>query len=285
MHRSRILAVGVVAITVGGPAPAGAPPREIAGTELLAGPLQTRLAPAPETPMLPVSESSTPDCGTFGCDRGGHRHNGVDMTAPAGLRVRAPLSGRVALMAQDGSAGSAGYGNLLCLQHRTRLATCYAHLSRFADGLLVGTLVRRGEQLGEVGSTGFSTGDHLHFEVRRGDASCSACATDPQRWLRRATAPGPVPAARELSKPRSQPTTGDGPGRPGGRYIPIPQRRPAPAPAAPDSGPVIPARSPAPPPVLPHAPKAPEAPSAPARPAPAPAAPVDPGTGGLTPDL
>jgi murein DD-endopeptidase MepM/ murein hydrolase activator NlpD len=120
-------------------------------------------------------------CGLFGCPRPGHLHNGLDMLAPTGTPVHAADAGRVAVLESIGESG--GYGNFVCLQHRPHLATCYAHLSAVAAGLRVGSRVRRGEVIGLVGSTGSSTAPHLHFEVRRGPATCSNCAIDPAPLL------------------------------------------------------------------------------------------------------
>jgi murein DD-endopeptidase MepM/ murein hydrolase activator NlpD len=57
-----------------------------------------------------------------------------------------------------------GYGNYTCIQHTGSLSTCYAHQSRF--GTSNGAAVQQGQVIGYVGSTGHSTGAHLHFEVR-----------------------------------------------------------------------------------------------------------------------
>jgi len=86
-------------------------------------------------------------------------HPGIDIGAPTGTPIRAADSGRVALAAPTG-----GYGNFTCVQHSASLSTCYAHQSRF--GASVGQNVSKGQVIGYVGSTGFSTGPHLHFEVR-----------------------------------------------------------------------------------------------------------------------
>ena len=57
-----------------------------------------------------------------------------------------------------------GYGNIICIQHSATVSTCYAHLSAFETS--VGAYVEVGQVIGRVGSTGNSTGPHLHFEVR-----------------------------------------------------------------------------------------------------------------------
>jgi murein DD-endopeptidase MepM/ murein hydrolase activator NlpD len=86
-------------------------------------------------------------------------HAGVDLPAPAGAAVRATLPGRVVFR---GWAG--GYGQLIELDHGQGIATRYAHLSRIL--VLPGQSVVAGMPIGEVGSTGRSTGSHLHYELR-----------------------------------------------------------------------------------------------------------------------
>jgi peptidoglycan hydrolase-like protein with peptidoglycan-binding domain len=91
---------------------------------------------------------------------GGRRHDGIDFPAPYGTPIGAAGVGTVI------SAGwnSGGYGNLVIVQHRLGYQTWYAHQSSFA--VHVGSRVAGGVRIGYVGSTGHSTGPHLHFEVR-----------------------------------------------------------------------------------------------------------------------
>lgn len=102
-------------------------------------------------------------------------HPGVDLAAPIGTPIVAAADGRVARAGWYG-----GYGNYTCIDHGRadgqRLSTCYGHQSR----LLVspGQRVRAGQVIGLVGSTGASTGPHLHFEVRLGGR-----AVDPLPWI------------------------------------------------------------------------------------------------------
>ncbi len=91
--------------------------------------------------------------------RWGRLHAGIDIAAPMGTPVRAAASGQVIFA---GSAG--GYGNLILIAHGDGIVTAYAHLS--AIGVGVNQIVERGQTIGAVGSTGHSTGPHLHFEVR-----------------------------------------------------------------------------------------------------------------------
>jgi murein DD-endopeptidase MepM/ murein hydrolase activator NlpD len=87
-------------------------------------------------------------------------HRGVDYAAPYGAPIRAVSDGHVALA---GWAG--GYGNQVRLSHSNVLGTSYSHMSRIV--VSPGTRVLQGQVIGYVGSTGLSTGPHLHFEVYR----------------------------------------------------------------------------------------------------------------------
>jgi murein DD-endopeptidase MepM/ murein hydrolase activator NlpD len=89
-------------------------------------------------------------------------HNGVDFAAPAGTPVWACADGVVSLAAQAGANG-----NLVSIQHGDGLSSFYAHLSRFAAGLKSGTSVHARQTIGFVGSTGRSTGPHLHFGLKK----------------------------------------------------------------------------------------------------------------------
>jgi murein DD-endopeptidase MepM/ murein hydrolase activator NlpD len=92
-----------------------------------------------------------------------HRqHIGVDFAAAMGTPVSAVAEAQVAFMGWRGA-----YGNLVVLDHGGNYYTYYAHLSQFAENLAVGLKLLRGEELGLVGSTGRSTGPHLHFEIRQ----------------------------------------------------------------------------------------------------------------------
>ncbi|MEP7262169.1 MAG: M23 family metallopeptidase [Usitatibacter sp.] len=88
-------------------------------------------------------------------------HTGVDFAAPRGTRVIASADGTVV------SAGSrGGYGNAVEIRHGGSITTLYGHLSGFASGIRAGARVRQGEPIGYVGSTGFATGPHLHYEFK-----------------------------------------------------------------------------------------------------------------------
>ncbi|MCK0512213.1 M23 family metallopeptidase [Aromatoleum buckelii] len=88
-------------------------------------------------------------------------HNGVDFAAPTGTPVKAASDGVVNYVGRQN-----GYGNIVVLQHRDRYSTAYAHLHGFAGGLRKGAKIRQGDLIGYVGSTGWATGPHLHYEIR-----------------------------------------------------------------------------------------------------------------------
>lgn len=86
-------------------------------------------------------------------------HSGLDFSSPAGAPIFATAPGTVVIASAQG-----GYGNAVVIDHGGGIATLYAHMSAFAS--VVGDEVETGDTIGFVGSTGFSTGPHLHFELR-----------------------------------------------------------------------------------------------------------------------
>ena len=86
-------------------------------------------------------------------------HSGLDFRGPIGAPIYAAAKGRVSFVGQK-----SGYGNVIEISHGNGLVTRYAHMSRFASR--VGQTVAPGDVIGAIGSTGRSTGPHLHFEVR-----------------------------------------------------------------------------------------------------------------------
>lgn len=89
------------------------------------------------------------------------QHKGVDFAAPTGTPIRAAGDGVI-----DFAGTQGGYGNVVVIKHWNNYTTAYAHMSRFASGMRKGTKVSQGEVIGYVGSTGWSTGPHLHYEFR-----------------------------------------------------------------------------------------------------------------------
>ena len=100
-------------------------------------------------------------------------HKGIDIAAPSGTPVYAAADGTVT----KAEFVKGGYGNLIILKHGDNIATYYGHLSKIIAGK--GGRVKRGDLIGRVGTTGKSTGPHLHFEVRRGNQ-----ALDPEKFIR-----------------------------------------------------------------------------------------------------
>jgi murein DD-endopeptidase MepM/ murein hydrolase activator NlpD len=99
-------------------------------------------------------------------------HTGIDLRGDTGEPVRATATGRVTIAGREG-----GYGNMVEINHGNGLASRYGHLSQI--GVRVGQFVRIGETIGRIGSTGRSTGPHLHYETR-----VNGEAVDPQKFLR-----------------------------------------------------------------------------------------------------
>lgn len=89
-------------------------------------------------------------------------HRGVDFAAPTGTPVYAAGDGVIAFAGKKG-----GYGNYVQVRHDKKYATAYAHLSRFGK-IKSGQKVRQGQVIGYVGTTGRSTGPHLHYEILAG---------------------------------------------------------------------------------------------------------------------
>ncbi|WP_250287357.1 MULTISPECIES: M23 family metallopeptidase [unclassified Frankia] len=107
---------------------------------------------------------------------GANGHPGIDLGAPMGTPVVAAHGGIIIYAGWE-----SGYGNFVQIQHANNVVTCYAHLSRIS--VRVGQQVATGQQVGLEGSTGFSTGPHLHFEVRLGGQN--GTKIDPLAWLAR----------------------------------------------------------------------------------------------------
>lgn len=93
--------------------------------------------------------------------RGRRRHDGIDIAAAAGTPIRAAAAGRVLFAGNQ----STGYGNLVILHHAQDMITVYAHCRQLL--VVEGQRVQQGQTIATVGSTGRSTGPHLHFEIRK----------------------------------------------------------------------------------------------------------------------
>jgi murein DD-endopeptidase MepM/ murein hydrolase activator NlpD len=147
-----LAAVGLMAVVGGQPVATAAP----------GGPGPGRLA----WPLADWVETQAYGCTPFALEPvaswcpSGHFHGGVDMAAPAGTPVHAAATG-VATVAWSPN----GYGLYVVVRHGGGVSTLYGHLESTA--LVSGDPVGAGAEIGRVGSTGLSTGPHLHFEVRR----------------------------------------------------------------------------------------------------------------------
>ena len=99
--------------------------------------------------------------------RGKRRHQGIDIPMPGGTPIRAAKDGIVVRTGTNTTPGFRGYGNFVMLDHGGSIKTFYAHCSRVA--VIEGQRIMQGQVIGYVGSTGRSTANHLHFEVRIND--------------------------------------------------------------------------------------------------------------------
>lgn len=88
-------------------------------------------------------------------------HQGLDYPAPKGTPIRATARGKVSFIGTKN-----GYGKVIFIEHDYGYSTVYAHQSRFKKGLKKGSGIRKGQIIGYVGSTGISSGPHLHYELR-----------------------------------------------------------------------------------------------------------------------
>ncbi len=145
------------------PTPTPAPPPPTAAP----APPQQPAAPAPAAAPAPLPKGNGqlawPVAGTITQQFGEQGHTGVDIATAMGTPVRAAADGKVINLQQL----QYGYGWYLVIDHGNGIKSLYAHLSGF--NVKVGDTVKRGQQVGAVGTTGKATGPHLHFEVRVND--------------------------------------------------------------------------------------------------------------------
>lgn len=123
---------------------------------------------------------------TFGGRRhpvhgGWRQHNGVDYAAPSGTPIHATADGVIKF-----AGWQRGYGNTIIIEHHNSISTLYAHQKGFAKGIKKGVKISQGSHIGYVGSTGWSTGPHLHYEFRVNNKAVDPLSVD-------------LPVARTLS--------------------------------------------------------------------------------------
>ncbi len=161
-------------------APAAEPP--VAGVSELVKAAQRQArgaadAAAPAAPAAQVAAAGDVQMVTgrvssgFGT-RWGHSHNGIDIAAPIGTPIRAPLPGEVIA-----SGPASGFGLWVRVRHDDGTVTTYGHVNRSL--VTVGEQVTAGEEIAEVGNRGHSTGPHLHMEVRTPEGT----VVNPRPWL------------------------------------------------------------------------------------------------------
>jgi len=146
------------------PTPPPVPTRPIAYMVQPAAP-----APVPEPAVLIAFSEPLPGqaiVSPFGrrqlpWEEQGRLHAGVDIAADAGRPILAAADGVVVRVSQDG-----GYGRFVEMKHAEGLTTLYAHMGKVLPNITAGVAVKAGTPIGLVGSTGSSTGAHLHFEIR-----------------------------------------------------------------------------------------------------------------------
>jgi peptidoglycan hydrolase-like protein with peptidoglycan-binding domain len=154
---------------------------------------------APGDPVLFLRPVQGPIGDGFGAPRGGgRRHEGLDFPVPYGTRVGAAGRGTTIYAGYN----SGGYGNLVVIQHRLGFTTWYAHLSSITSW--VGEQVVGGTRIGFVGSTGYSTGPHLHFEVRRYDTPIDPAPLLLQSTARPLLRPNAGQHSHECAKGRAE---------------------------------------------------------------------------------
>ena len=120
----------------------------------------------------PVPRASAVITSEFGAPRGRSRHEGIDLSAPAGTPVTATADGVVSFAGRSGD-----FGRLVIVDHGAGWQTRYAHLKRIK--VKKGKKVARGAVVGTVGKSGNATGSHLHYEVRH-----HGNPVDPRPYLR-----------------------------------------------------------------------------------------------------
>ena len=110
----------------------------------------------------------------YGWRTGKRFHDGIDIMAPSGTKVFASKSGEVIYS----SNRIRGYGNMIVIRHNAGYSSVYSHNK--INLVKKGDVVRQGDVIAQVGSTGHSSGPHLHFEIRKGKYS-----VDPLKYLNR----------------------------------------------------------------------------------------------------
>ncbi len=150
--------------------------REILSEEIVSEPVTQYARVGTRKTITPVSEGSGGSGDYFWPVGGGYisayqgdgrGHKGIDIAAPYGTPIYAASNGTIDTLVSSG--WGSGYGNHIVMDNDDGNVCMYAHMSYIADGLSEGDYVVKGQLIGYVGSTGDSSGNHLHFEVRSGN--------------------------------------------------------------------------------------------------------------------
>jgi hypothetical protein len=165
------------------------------------GVIAVATGPAAPPPLISFGEPvpGYPVVSPFGLrqlpwEEGGRLHKGVDIAAPKDTPVLAAADGTVLRTGVD-----PGYGRFLEVQDGAGLSTLYGHLDAYAPGMQPGAALKQGQVVGRLGSTGSSTGPHLHFEVHDDQGR----PLNPEMFLNRSfAAAGDLPLKQALRLPR-----------------------------------------------------------------------------------
>lgn len=141
--------------------PTSAPTAMAARVQVAAPPTEDQVLIAFEEPVPGHAVVSPFGLRQLPWEGGGRLHEGVDISADSGMRVVAVADGVVVAAGTKG-----GYGRYVAVRHAEALTTFYAHLGAIREGVRPGQAIKAGDTLGRIGSTGTSTGPHLHFEIR-----------------------------------------------------------------------------------------------------------------------
>ncbi|PZO05120.1 MAG: peptidase M23 [Alphaproteobacteria bacterium] len=173
IHSSHLAVLATVAAFAAAAAPlnpASLPEIEVGHASEVTATTAVVHSPGPVTRLIAFSEpvrgyaiNSSYGLRRLADESAARHHDGVDIAAPLGTSVYVASEGVVLRTGYDPD----GYGRFIEVQHPNGMTTLYGHLSRV--DVASGTAVTNGERIGLVGSTGRSTGPHLHFEVRRND--------------------------------------------------------------------------------------------------------------------
>ncbi|AJZ82166.1 M23 family metallopeptidase [Streptomyces antimycoticus] len=184
--RAAVVAVGLgasLALGAGTAFAVGAGEAPAAPSVKVAAKAPAKKAPAKKAPkdwQTPVDKFSIGAAFGLAGNLWSHNHSGQDFVVPTGTPVHAAHEGVVVKAGPNGGGDGPAYGNAIVIKHDNATYSQYAHLSRI--DVRIGQTVTEGQQIGLSGSTGNSTGPHLHFEIRT--TPNYGTAVEPLKFLR-----------------------------------------------------------------------------------------------------